>query len=167
MTSKQYFKINNSVVDANNCLCGTFLSFNSLNNKFFPGSRLIDSFFNYFSFHKVNHSNKESRNLYLWYLDRIVFKASLNTSPVIVISDASIKNNVTTSIAYIHSYSNSVNKTLHQAVNITTTSAKLFAIRCGISQAIQIPNISYIIIITDSIHTAQKFFDSTIYPFQL
>jgi len=164
MTSKQYFKINSSVVDANNCLYGTFLSFNSLNNKFFPSSRLIDSFPNYFSFHKVNHSNKESRNLYL---DKIVFEASLNTSPVIVISDTSIKNNVTISIAYIHSYSNPIKKTLHQAVNITTTEAKLFAIRCGISQTIQIPNISYIIIITDSIHAAQNFFDSTIYPFQL
>ena len=60
-----------------------------------------------------------------------------------------------------------IKKTLHQAINVTTTETELFAIRCGISQAIQVSNISYIIVIINSIHTAQNKFDSTIYPFQL
>ena len=115
----------------------------------------------------MNHSNKESRNLHLQNLDKIVFKALSTTSLVIVILDTNIKNNVAISIAYIHSYSNSVKKILYQAINVTTTETKLFAIRCGISQAIQVPNISYIIVIINSIYTAQKNFDSTIYPFQI
>ena len=115
----------------------------------------------------MNHSNKESRNLHLQNLDKIVFKALSTTSLVIVILDTNIKNNVAISIAYIHSYSNSVKKILYQALNVTTTETKLFAIRCGISQAIQVPNISYIIVIINSIYTAQKNFDSTIYPFQI
>ena len=86
---------------------------------------------------------------------------------VIVVSNASIKNNIATSIAYIHSYFNPIKKTLHQAINIITTEAELSVIRCEISQAIQIPNISYIIIITDSIHTAQRIFDSNIHFYQL
>jgi len=86
---------------------------------------------------------------------------------VIVVSDASIKNNIATSIAYIHSYFNPVKKTLHQAINITTTEVELSVIRCEISQAIQISDISYIIIITDSIHTAQRIFDSNIHLYQL
>ena len=86
---------------------------------------------------------------------------------VIVISNASIKNNIATSIAYIHSYFNPVRKTLYQAINIITTEAELSVIRCEISQAVQIPDISYIIIITDSIHTAQRIFDSNIHLYQL
>jgi len=43
------------------------------------------------------------------------------------------------------------------------TEVELFAIKCKISQAIQFPDISYIIIVTNSIHAAQKIFDSTIH----
>ena len=59
-----------------------------------------------------------------------------------------------------------IKKTLYQTVNIIVTEAELFAIRYGISQAIQVSNISCITIINDSIHMAQKIFDSTIHSFQ-
>jgi len=49
-------------------------------------------------------------------------------------------------------------------VNITTTEAKLFAIRCGINQAISIP---CIVIITNSLHTVKKIFDTSTYPYQI
>jgi len=73
---------------------------------------------------------------------------------VIVTSDASIKNNVTTSISHIHSCSSPIKKTLHHAINVTMTEAELFAIKCGISQVIQVPDIFCIIIIMNSIHVA-------------
>jgi len=42
-----------------------------------------------------------------------------------------------------------------------TTEAELFAIRCGINQATQIPGTSRIIIVTDTLHVARRIFDST------
>ena len=72
---------------------------------------------------------------------------------VTVISDISIKNQVAASIMHVYLYNNLVKKTIHHIVKITTTEAKLFAIRCGINQAVQIPGINCIVIIIDSIHT--------------
>jgi len=60
----------------------------------------------------------------------------------------------------------SLTKTIHPAVNVTSTEAELFAIRCGINQSSRFNNISKIIVITDSIHTAQKIFDPSSHPFQ-
>jgi len=57
-------------------------------------------------------------------------------------------------------------KTIHHAVNVTSTEAELFAIRCGINQSSHFDNISKIVVITDSIHTAQKIFDPSSHPFQ-
>ena len=51
-------------------------------------------------------------------------------------------------------------------MNITSTKAELFAIRCGINQATIHDDISKIIIITNSIHATRKIFDLTSYPFQ-
>jgi len=48
---------------------------------------------------------------------------------------------------------------LRHAAFVTSSEAKLFAIRCGISQASSKENISKIIIITNSIHIAKKIFD--------
>ena len=47
--------------------------------------------------------------------------------------DASVKNNITTSIAYIHIYNKPITKTLYHTLNVTSTEAELFAIRCGIN----------------------------------
>ena len=84
-----------------------------------------------------------------------------------MILDASIKNQVATSIVYVHLYNNLVKKTIHYTVNVTITEAELFANRCGINQAVQIPGINYIIVITDSIHVAHYIFNSSIYLYQL
>ena len=84
----------------------------------------------------------------------------------LVIIDASIKNNVATSISHIHIHNKPIIKTLHHVVNITSTEAELFIIRCGINQATKSNNISKIIVITNSIHTTRKIFDTTSHPFQ-
>ena len=61
---------------------------------------------------------------------------------IIVISNASIRNNIATFIAYIYSHSNPIKKTLHYVIGITSSKAELFAVRCSINQAIQFSEIS-------------------------
>jgi len=83
----------------------------------------------------------------------------------IVILDASIKNQVATSIAYVYIYNNLVIKMIYYAINIMTTKAKLFTIRCGINQAICFSNISQIIVISNSIYAARRIFDSLLHSY--
>ena len=85
----------------------------------------------------------------------------------VIVSDTSIKNQVTTSIAYIHSFNNPIIKTHHYIINITSTEADLFVIKYSINQATQIANINYIIIIMDSLHAVQRIFDSFIHSYQI
>jgi len=138
MISKQQLKIKSSIVDTNNCLNRIFLPCDSLNKEFFPGSRLIDIFSSCFSFHKADCKNKESKAAHCYKLDEIVPNALSNPNTVIIISDVSIRNNVTISITYVHSFSNLIRKTLHYAINTTITEAKLFAIRCKITSGVKL-----------------------------
>ena len=62
---------------------------------------------------------------------------------------------------------NFVTKTVYHTIKVTTTEIKLFAIRYGINQAIQISDISHIIVITDIIHLVRQIFDSSIHLYQL
>ena len=71
-----------------------------------------------------------------------------------MVTNASIKDNVVTFITHIYIHDRPIIKTLHYAVNITTTEAKLFTIRYSINQAINIKDILKIVIITDSLHIA-------------
>ena len=91
---------------------------------------------------------------------------SLSPSTAIVVIDASIKNDIATSISHIHIANSPLIKTLHHVVFVTSIEAELFAIRCGINQASYMKDISKIIIITDSIHVAKKIFDPLSHPFQ-
>jgi len=94
-------------------------------------------------------------------LEEVMFKVSSNPFSTIVVSDASIKNQVATSISHIHSFNKHIIKTLYRAINITTAKAELFAIQCGINQAGADPNIKYIVVITDSLHITRKNFNSS------
>ena len=95
-------------------------------------------------------------------LDKLTLKSSSFSLVALIASDASIKNNVATSITYIHMVDKPLTKTIHHAVNVTSTEAKLFTIRCGINQSIHFDNISKIIVITDFIHAAQKIFQTSV-----
>jgi len=143
-----------------------FSSFDPLNKEFFPGSYLIDTFPSHFSFHPFNKYNNNNLEDCSHQLDNITITSLLNHSYALVISDAGIKNNVAISIAHIHICDKPIIKMIHHAVNITSTEAKLFAIRCGINQAVNLPGISKIVIITDLIHTVKRIFDLSIYSFQ-
>ena len=96
----------------------------------------------------------------------MVIESSNSYSTTIVVTDASVKNNITTSISHMHTYNNPITKTLYHVVYITSTEAELFTIRCSINQASNCNDISKIIIITDSIHVAKKIFDPSSHPFQ-
>jgi len=113
---------------------------------------LIDIFSSHFSFHQANCKDKKNKVVHNCKLNDIFTEALLNSKSIIVVSDASIKKNVITSITHIHSYSSPIKKTLHHVINITTTKAELFAIRCGIDQAVQILCVFHIIVIINSIH---------------
>jgi len=53
-------------------------------------------------------------------------------------------------------------------VNVTTTEAELFTIKCSINQATALPGISNIAVLIDSIHTARRIFDYySLHPFQI
>jgi len=143
-----------------------FSFFNPLNKEFFPSSRLIDTFPSHFSFHPFNKYNNNNLEDCSHQLDNITITSLLNHLYALVISDAGIKNNVATSTAHIHICDKPIIKMIHHAVNITSTEAKLFAIRCSINQAVNLPGISKIVIITDLIHTVKRIFDLSIYPFQ-
>jgi len=138
-------------------------SFSAFDEEFFPSHHFYDLFPDHFPFHLCSSNVKNHiRNL-----DNIIFKVSFNPSSSIVVSDASIKNHVAISIVYIHSHNKPVIKTIHSVVNVTTTEAELFAIWCGINQAAGTTNINHIIIITDSLHTARKIFNSLLHPYQI
>jgi len=143
-----------------------FPSFDLLNKKFFPGSYLINIFPSYFYFYSFNKYSSNNLEDCSHQLDDIAIISLLNHLYALVISDAGIKNNIAISIAHIHVYDKPIIKMIHHTVNATSTEAKLFAIRCSINQAINLPGISKIVVVTDSIHTAKRIFDSLIYSFQ-
>ena len=97
----------------------------------------------------------------------MVIQHSSNPHTALVIMDASIKSDIATSVAYIHLANCPLVKTVHHASFVTTTEAELFAIRCGINQALSLKNISKIIVVTDSIHAANKIFDYGSHPYQI
>jgi len=167
LTVKQQLKVKSSIIDANNRLNGVFNSFDSFNNKFSPRNRLIDIYPSCFTFHHSDRKNSNTRKTYLYHLDEIVISISINPKMAVIISNVSIKNQVTTSIAHVHTHDSPVIKTIYHAINITSTKAELFAIRCKLNQAIWLTNIEHIIIITDSIHTAKKIFDLFIHLYQI
>ena len=84
----------------------------------------------------------------------------------IVITDASIKNDITTFISHMHLVNRPLTKTVHHAAFVISTEAKLFAIRYGINQACTKENMSKIVVVTNSIHAVKKIFDSKLNLYQ-
>jgi len=140
-----------------------FPSFCFFNEEFKPGNHIVDIFPDQFSF----HSHLTNIKKYMKNLEEVTFKASSNPFSTIVVSDASIKKQVATSISHIHFFDKPVIKTLHRAINITTAKAKLFAIQCSINQAVADPNVKHIVVITDSLHITRKIFNSFTHLYQI
>ena len=126
----------------------------------------MDNFSDHFSFNLVNKKEKEKDRICTQELDKMVLCTSSSPHIVLIVIDASIKNDIATSILHMHIANHPLTKTVHHAVFITSMEAELFTIRCGINQACIKENVSKIIVGTDSIHTAKKIFNSKSHPFQ-
>jgi len=73
-------------------LNGIFYSFDSFNNKFSSGNKLIDMFSSHFSFYSSDRKSAETRKIHLHKLNEIIFNASTDPKMAIIILDTSIKN---------------------------------------------------------------------------
>ena len=155
------------IVDTNNCLNEVFPFFDRLHKELSSGFWLVDNFPDWFSFHTVNYKNIKAKNSHWNKLDKIFNEFSSDTKTVLVIFDASIKNNAITSISHIYNIHNIIAKTLHHTINIISIKADIFSIRCKINQAIQVPNIKQIIVITDTIPATRYIFNLSSYLFYL
>ena len=168
LTTRQKALTKGHLIDTSIKSHGIFPSFFPLDPEFFPGRRIIDNFSNCFSFNLVNkEKEKNHKKTCTQELDEMVLHNSLSPLSAIVITNASIKNDIAMSISHVHSANQLLIKIVHHASFVTTTEAELFAIRYGINQACSLNNISKIIVVTDSIHVAKKIFDSNVYPFQI
>jgi len=152
------------IIDSKSKSYGILPSFDLLHQEFTPGQRISDIFPDRFSFNLVD--KKEKNITHAQELNNLVLSNS-SPSSAIVVTDASIKDNIATSIAHVHQANSPLTKTIHHAVFITSTEAELFTMRCSINQACCKDNISKIVIITDSIHSAKHIFDSSVHPLQL
>ena len=167
LTPCQKAKIRGIVINMDNRFNEVFLVFDPLNKEFSPGLRIINSFTNHFSFHPFKKSSRESLKSHLLLLDDLTISSSLDSSYTLVVTDASIKNNVATSIAHIYICNRDIIKIIHYAVNILFLEAELFTIRYVINQATNVLSILKIIGIIDSLHTTRRIFDLSLYSYQI
>ena len=166
LTNRQKNIAKGHLIDSCNKAYGIFPSFLPLNSEFFPGSHIIDNFSDHFSFNLVNKKEKDKDKIHMQELNDMVLHNSSSPHTALVVTDASIKNDIATSISHVHIANHLLTKTVHYASFITSMEAELFAIRCGINQACSKENITKIIVITDSIHAARKIFNSKSHSFQ-
>ena len=146
---------------------GIFLSFSPFNPEFSPSSRIIDIFSDQFSFNLVNKKEKEKDKIRAQELNDMVLRNSSSPHTALIITNASIKKDIATSISHVHIGNRLLTKTVHHALFVTSTEAELFTIRCDINQACSNKIVSKIIVVMDSIYAARKIFDSNSHSFQL
>ena len=84
-----------------------------------------------------------------------------------IITNASIRNNITISITYIQRKQKVITKLAHHATNVNFMKAELFTIRYRINHAMQLQDISHIIVIIDTISLTKEIFDIFIHLYQL
>ena len=130
LSNQQCSLVKGHLVDMANQSNECFPSFTPLDSEFSPGCRVIDNFSECISFNICRKGNNNKS--YEQELDKMVLKNSSSSSVTIIVSDVSIKNNVTTSIAHIHVFDKPLIKTIHHAIHVTSTEVELFAIRYGL-----------------------------------
>ena len=164
LTNHQRILTKGHLINSYNKSHGIFPSFSPLSIEFSPGHHIIDNFSDHFL---VNRKEKTKNNTHTQELDEMVLQVSSLPHTALMVTDASIKNDCATSISHIHLVNSPLTKTVHHASFVTSTEAELFTIRCSINQACSKDYILKIIIITDSIHTAKKIFDSNSHLYHL
>ena len=159
LTKCQQGLIKGHIVNMDNRFNEVFPSFDPINPKFQPGNRIINNFSNYVSFYLFSKHNNHTFKKCIQQLNALAIKSFNSPTNTLVVTDASVKNNVAMSIVHIYVHNKPMIKTLYHAVNITSSEAEFFTIRYGINQAVLSQEISKIIVITDSIHTAKNIFN--------
>ena len=144
-------KIKGPFVNIGNRFNKVFPSFDLFNKLFAPSSQLMDIFSSHISFHFSNKQSNNNLKTHIHLLNDIALNSSADPTIALIVFNASIKNNIAISIVHIYVYNKQVIKTLHHAVNVMSTEAELFTIRCGINQATNMQSIKKVIIITDFI----------------
>ena len=167
LTFKQNLKIKSPIVDINHHLNQILLAFDNLNKELSPGFWLVDTFSNHFSFNVVKYKDAKARTTHLNMLENIYRASKDDPNTLFITSDASLKNNVATSVTHIQRGQALITKAIYHAMNISTTEAELFAIGRGISQAAHTDSITNIAVVTDTIPAAKRIFDTSCHPFQL
>jgi len=142
-----------------------FPSFIPLHSEFSPGLRVIDNFSDCISFNVCDKEKDDKSHAHQ--LDDMVLESSLSSFTTIIVSNVGIKNNVATSILYMHINNKTLIKTIYYVVHITSTETELFAIRYSINQAMNFDNVSKIIVVTNSIYVAKKIFEPSVYLYQV
>ena len=95
-----------------------FPSFDPLNSEFVPGYRIIDFFPSYFLFNLFSKCNDDNLKSQIHQLNNMTITSSNNSSHTFVITNASIKNNITSSISHIHIKDKPITKTLHHCYKL-------------------------------------------------
>ena len=133
LISYQQEIIKGSIIDMNNRFNKVFSSFDLHNKEFSSSSQITNIFPSQFSFYSFNKHSKDNFISHSYQLDDLLIMSSTDLSYALIVTDTSIKNNMATSITYIHIHNKSVIKTLYHTVNVMITEAELFTIRCGIN----------------------------------
>jgi len=108
---------------------------NHLNKEFTSGFCLIDIFSNHFSFTSVSHKDIKVLVAYQNRLDNVYENSLINQDTIFIIVNASINNNIAFLILHIHRGQEIITKSIYYVMNITSTKAELFDIRCNINHA--------------------------------
>ena len=101
LTNRQRSLTKGHLVDSNIKSYGIFPSFSPLDPEFFPSHCIIDKFSNRFSFNLVNKKGKNQNNIHSQELDDLTLRCSSEPNTALVITNASIKNDIATSISHI------------------------------------------------------------------
>ena len=133
LTNRQRILTKDHLIDSYNKTHGIFPSFSLLNPEFSLGHHIMDNFSDQFSFNLVNRKEKVKDQIHAQELDNMVLCNSSLPHTALMITDASIKNNIATSISHIHIANRPLTKTVHHVSFMTSTEAELFTIRCGIN----------------------------------
>ena len=104
LTSRQRALTKGYLIDSSNKSYGIFPFFSPLDPEFLPGHCIIGKFSNRFLFNLVNKNEKNHKKTRSQELDELTLRCSSDPNTALVISDASIKNNIATSISHIHSF---------------------------------------------------------------
>ena len=156
LTNQQKNITKGHLIDSCNKSYGIFPFFSPFHQEFTPSFYLSDIFSDHFSFNLANKKEKDKDKTHTQELDNMVLCISFSPNLALIVTDASIKNDITTLISHIHQANCPLIKTVHHAVFVTSLEVELFAIRCSINQACNKEDVSKIIIITNSIQLSMR-----------